>query len=119
VPHLTLEYSANLAEPADLKGVLVELNRLIADVGGIQIENLKSRAVRRDVYAVGAGGGEGGFVHLEIAIFGGRSAMTREKIGRGSLAVLERHFTAVKGGSALQITIEVRDMDREGYFKRA
>jgi 5-carboxymethyl-2-hydroxymuconate isomerase len=119
VPHLILEYTANLPQPGDLTGLLVELHHLIAAVGGIQIENLKSRAIRRDLFAIGAGGSNEGFVHLEIAMFGGRPAATKEEIGRGSLAILDRYFSPSKQGMALQITVEIRDMDREAYFKSA
>jgi 5-carboxymethyl-2-hydroxymuconate isomerase len=117
VPHLTLEYSANLAQPLDLAGLLVELNQLVADVARIQLENFKSRAIRRDVFAVGAGMTDSGFVHLEIAIFGGRSPAIKEEIGRRSVAMLERHFSANAQGMALQITVEIRDMSQEAYFK--
>jgi 5-carboxymethyl-2-hydroxymuconate isomerase len=117
VPHLTLEYSANLPRPADLPGILVELEHLIADVGAIRLENFKSRAIRREVFAVGAGEGDRGFVHLEIAMFGGRTPEIKAEIGKGCLAVLGRRFPAFEGGPAVEITAEIREIDREGYFK--
>jgi 5-carboxymethyl-2-hydroxymuconate isomerase len=114
VPHLTLEYTANLTPAADLARLLLELHRAIAGAAGIQLENFKSRAIRRDLYAVGPGESDEGFVHLEIAVFGGRPPETRDEVGRTSLAILVCHF-----GSAVQITVEIREMDRAAYFKNS
>ena len=112
MPHLTLEYTANLTPAADPAGLLLELHQAIAGAAGIQIENFKSRAIRRDLYAVGAGLSDEAFVHLEIAVFGGRPPETRDEVGRTSLAILVRHF-----GPVVQITVEIREMDRAAYFK--
>lgn len=117
MPHLTLEYTPNLAQTADMAGLLVELNQLVADVAGIALENFKSRAIRRDVFAVGAGTCDSGFVHLEIAVFGGRPSAIKDEMGRKSVALLERRFSASGQGVAPQITVEIRDMNREAYFK--
>jgi 5-carboxymethyl-2-hydroxymuconate isomerase len=117
VPHLTLEFTANLAEPVSLAGLLHELHGLITDAAGVQSKNLKSRAIRRDIFAIGQGERDEGFVHLEIALFCGRPPAIKEQIGRQSLALLERRFAPREDGPAVQITVEIRDIDRAGYFK--
>lgn len=119
MPHLTLEFTANLTPPVDLAGLLHELHRSIADIAGIQIENFKSRAIRRDLYAVGARPDDEAFVHLEIAVFSGRPPAIRDEIGRTCLAILARHFAPPQGGPPAQITIEIREMDRASYFKNS
>lgn len=117
MPHLTLEYTANLAQSVDLVGILHELHRLMTDAAGVRIENLKSRAIRRDVFVIGEGEHEEGFVHLEIALLSGRPAAIKEQIGRQSLTILERHFAPQENASSVQITVEIRDIDRASYFK--
>jgi 5-carboxymethyl-2-hydroxymuconate isomerase len=119
MPHLTLEYTASLAQAAELAGVLGELNHLIADIANIQIGNFKSRAIQREVFVVGAEESDEGFVHLEIAILSGRTPAIKEEIGCGCLAILERRFCPRERGPAIQITVEIREIDREGYFKSA
>ena len=117
MPHLTLEYSDNLTEPDDLVGVLAELQRQIAGSAGIDLANFKSRALRRDCTLVGTGEQGEGFVHLEIALFGGRPAEVKDAIGRASLDTLARSFAGHGTGPPVQITVEVREFDRANYFK--
>ena len=117
MPHLTLEYTANAVGPADPTSVLQELNQAIAKTTGIGIEKFKSRAMKRESYVVGAGDSDEGFVHLEVAIFGGRSQVIRDEIGRRSVAILKKHY-GQSMGAGIQFTAEIRDVDRRAYFKR-
>ncbi|MEM7294147.1 MAG: hypothetical protein AAF420_12240 [Pseudomonadota bacterium] len=42
MPHLTLEYSANIAPPSDLKPVFLSLHKVLNEIGGISLGNCKS-----------------------------------------------------------------------------
>lgn len=115
MPHLTLEYTDNLQPLAGFVELFGHLHRVLAEVSGIRLDNCKSRAVRREVYFVGAGGARQAFAHLTIRFLAGRSAEVKEQIGRQSLAVLQERLASTD--LEVQITVEIQEIDRAAYFK--
>jgi 5-carboxymethyl-2-hydroxymuconate isomerase len=119
MPHLTLEYTANLDEWAADPGLLVDLHRLLAAVG-VKIENCKSRWRMVEEWVVADGEGPAAFVHLDIRFLEGRSPQVKQAIGNGALDLLCDHFArGVEGlrGLDFQITVEIQDIQRAAYFK--
>ena len=117
MPHLTLEYTGNVSgvvRPAEL---LPELHQVLAQEAGIAIGNCKSRAIRRDDFCVGQGEDRRAFVHLEIRVLEGRSPEVKKALSEHSLAVLEDHLASASSELDLQLTVEIVDMQRAGYFK--
>lgn len=117
MPQITLEQSGNIDPAPDHGALFRELHGLLAETAGVRASDCKSRLMVHERFLVGDGEAEGAFVHLSIGLFAGRPAAVKEAIGRGALALLARHYAAARGGRALQITVELRDLARESYFK--
>jgi 5-carboxymethyl-2-hydroxymuconate isomerase len=118
MPHVTLEYTSNL--PAAVAGteLLGRLHLVLAGVGGIDIGNCKGRAVRLDTFLVGDDAGDPGvaaYVHLDVRILEGRPGEVKAELGRRLLDTLRDAYDAAHRGT--QITVEIRDMARDLYFK--
>ncbi len=117
MPQITLEYTSNITQAIDFNQLFSELHRILSDIGGVRIENCKSRAVRRDNYLVGDGAISGAFVHVELSLVKGRSAEWIDRIGSLTLEKLEAAYDDSKNSLDLQITLHFSDLDRERYFK--
>ena len=120
MPHLTLEYTANLEEKAPSPELLVGIHRILKSVGKIKIENCKSRWRMVEEWVTGDGEGESAFVHLDIRFLEGRTPEVKHSIGEGTVELLHDHFHhAVERFHALelQITVEIQDIRRAAYFK--
>ncbi len=117
MPHVTLEYTDNIDQTIEFHDLFAELHQVLASTAGINVNNCKSRAIRLHTYHIGEGQTENAFVHLEIRLLQGRPAELKREIGQRGLQVLERHFGPSLGEHNLQITLEVRDMQRQAYFK--
>lgn len=115
MPHLTLQYTANLSASLASKNLLLQCHQILATTGGIKMNNCKSRAIAFDAYLIGAGETESSFVHLDVAFLEGRSWELKRKIGEQLLQVLLDVYTSVD--PSIQITVEVRDIQRKSYFK--
>jgi 5-carboxymethyl-2-hydroxymuconate isomerase len=115
MPHLTLEYTDNLKPATSFGELFSHLHRIVADVGGIPLNNCKSRAIRLEEYFAGEGGARQAFAHLTIRFMAGRSVEVKEEIGRQSLAALRHFFPPVE--LALQVTLEIQEIERSTYFK--
>ncbi len=117
MPHLMLEHTDNLVPAAPLEGVLARMHSVLGEVGGIRIGNCKSRSRVVRGYLVGDGARPAAFVHLEVRLLEGRSLETRRAIGERLLEILRDAFRAPHDVEDLQITVEIRDLEKELYFK--
>ena len=117
MPQLVLEHSSNITQKVDSSVLLGKIARIISAAGEIPVEHFKSRLIRRDEYLVGEGSEEDAFVHLEAGIFSGRSLDIKRQIGEDCIEYLKDYFSPSSGELSLQITVEIREMDKEAYFK--
>ena len=117
MPQLILEYSSNITQKIENAVLLGEIASVISAAGEIPVEHFKSRLIRRDEYLVGKGGGKDAFVHLEAGIFSGRTLEVKRRIGEDCIEYLEEYFSPSAGELSLQITVEIRDMEKDAYFK--
>lgn len=117
MPHLVLEYSANVDCPADLPLLFGQLHDVLAEAGGIRRDNCKSRARPADPFLVGSGSESDAFVHLDIRFLEGRSPEVKQAIGQQSLDLLLTWFRHSADRFRLQITVEIQEIRRSSYFK--
>jgi 5-carboxymethyl-2-hydroxymuconate isomerase len=117
MPHLTLEYTAGLRPDIEFEGLFARLHDVLSDVAGIKKGNCKSRAIKLDRYLVGDGTSGEGFVHLDARFLEGRPLELKEEIGLRLLAALKQSYESRVEEGDLQITVEIRDIERATYFK--
>jgi 5-carboxymethyl-2-hydroxymuconate isomerase len=119
MPHLTLEYTGNIDQEIRVAEVFPRLHQVLEQVADVDPANCKSRAIRLDCYWIGLGDEGNAFVHLTIRLLAGRSAAVKRELGGRSLRILEEYFAPSAAALALQLTVEVVNMERQGYFKAA
>jgi 5-carboxymethyl-2-hydroxymuconate isomerase len=117
MPHLRLEYTDNIGAAIQLTDLFAQLHDAISETAGIAIESCKSRAYRPEDYWIGRGEPDNAFVHLEVQVLEGKTLELKQALGRQCLSLLRSHFGAAPPELDLQITIEIRDMPPEVYFK--
>jgi 5-carboxymethyl-2-hydroxymuconate isomerase len=117
MPHLTLEYTNNVGSEIDFHEIFTAFHGILVDVGSIDIGNCKSRAILLDDYLIGAGSPKGAFVHLEVRLLEGRSVDVKREMGSRFLELLGEYFATPLAKSELQITVQIMEMQKDGYFK--
>ena len=117
MPHLVLECSANVPDEPDLQRILGRLHETLTTAGPFDLANVKSRAVRHDLFRVKDGSPGGAFVHLEVGILAGREASVLRRTGEALLAVLRESFPRAAEGGRCDFTVELREMRPDLYFK--
>lgn len=115
MPHLTLDYTENLAS-LDLDRTLLALNETLVASGHFPEQDIKSRACRLDTWRIGTAPADRAFVHVKLAILSGRSPEIKSAL---SAVLLETLRAAVRGTGQheLQLCVEVIDIDRASYAK--
>ena len=115
MPHVTLEYTANLSA-LDVAHTLAAVNQALVDSGEFGEPDIKSRALRLDQFQVGVLPVARGFVHLEIALLSGRSTAQRKALADAALAALLATVAPVTGVE-LQFSVETVELHRDSYAK--
>ncbi|MDO5639759.1 MAG: 5-carboxymethyl-2-hydroxymuconate Delta-isomerase [Neisseria sp.] len=111
MPHLLMEYTDNLyVEP---KAALRALNRVLIASGEFEPDHIKSRALCHHDYCVGDGEADA-FVHLTLSLLSGRTMAVRAALAENLVAALT---PLLQAGVRLQITADVRELERECYGK--
>ncbi len=109
MPHLSLEYSANLT--ADFPRVLARLHEALVSTGAVNMKGLKSRAIRHTDYRVADGHAGYAFVHLNILLRQGRPLETRQEVARRAMAVLEEAFGHHFDTGYISLSVDIKEMD--------
>ena len=118
MPHLHLEYTANLTQ-LDTDKALLRLNHALVGSGQFGAEfDIKSRALKVEHYRVGTGINERGFVAVRLALLSGRSPQVKQQLSQSLLAVLH-DLGPWPEGVQVQLSVELRDMERDSYSKEA
>jgi 5-carboxymethyl-2-hydroxymuconate isomerase len=118
MPHLHMEYTANLPGlNADL--ALIRLNNTLVGSGQFAAEfDIKSRAVKVETFKVGTALAERAFVHLKLALLSGRSPQIKKQLSESLLAVVQ-DLCEWPTDVEVQVCVEILDIDRESYTKTA
>jgi 5-carboxymethyl-2-hydroxymuconate isomerase len=118
MPHLHLEYTANLTDlNADV--ALMRLNNTLVGSGQFGAEfDIKSRAIKVETFKVGTALAERGFVHVKLALLSGRSPQIKQQLSASLLAVV-KDLCEWPAGVEVQLCVEILDIDRESYAKAA
>lgn len=116
MPHLTLEYSANVTG-FDAAGTLLALNTALVASRHFDALDIKSRARALDTFLVGTEPAGHGFVHVTLALLSGRDAATKRALSDALLSALKR-CCADERRLRLQLCAEIVEIDRASYAKR-
>lgn len=118
MPHVIVEYSANLEPAMDIRDLLRNLHEAALATGLFDVDGIRSRAVRRDIFRVADGNPANGFVHVTARIGQGRPADARENLGKSLLATTERALAGILSAEPVSLAVEVQEIDRSMTFRR-
>ena len=117
MPHVIVEYSANLEPDLCPTRLVQALHRTALDTGVFPIGGLRTRAERRDVFVVADGNPDNAFVAVLARIGEGREPSTRLAVARALMATLEAETAAAFASRGLGLTVEVQEIDGTASLK--
>lgn len=111
MPHITIEYSANLAEHHDIDALLQVVHAAAIEHGLPPADGLRTRGERRDHYVIADGSDDLAFVAIAIRIGPGRDAATKTSFIETLLNAAEAHIASQQGPLAIAWSIELNEID--------
>lgn len=117
MPHLTVEYSANLEPRMDVMGLLHVVHQAALATGIAEIGGLRTRAERRNHYVIADGDPANAYVAIRARIGAGRDAATRKRFGETIFAAVKDYLDTIFHITPLAISLEVAEIDPVGSLK--
>jgi 5-carboxymethyl-2-hydroxymuconate isomerase len=117
VPHLIVEYSANLEGDLDMRLVIDALHAAALDSGVFPIGGVRVRAARRDLYKIADGHPDNGFIHVQARIGAGRAPEVRQKAAELIFERLKSVTADVFARQPLGLSLEIVEIDPVGSLK--
>ena len=108
MPHLTLEYTANLE--FEIQPLLARLHEELVATGAVNLKGIKSRAVRHEEYRIADGDPGYAFVHVGLLIREGRPVEVKQEATRRVLEVLKSVFGERLESGFLSLSVDLQEM---------
>ncbi|WP_087004348.1 5-carboxymethyl-2-hydroxymuconate Delta-isomerase [Rhizobium sullae] len=118
MPHLTVEYSANLEGRADLDTLCGTLLETVLETGLFEVGAVRVRALKADHYAIADRLPENGFIDLNFRIGKGRSAQEKKRTGEALFAAASAALAPLFETPHFALSLEIREIDAELSWKK-
>ena len=118
MPHLIVEYSANLENDVDIGALLGALHAAAIKTGVFPLGGCRTRAARRDHYVISNDAPENAFVHVIARVGAGRSVETRQKAGNQIFETLTDQLSGVYERRPIGISFEIVEIDPGCTWKK-
>ncbi len=118
MPHLTVEYSANLAAHSDLDQLCRTLHGAMTDSGLFELGAIRVRTLRANHYAIADLLPQNAFAHLVLRIGAGRSRPECRRAGEMIFAAATAHFEPLFEAPHFALTLEMVEIDAELSWKK-
>ncbi|HEX8256390.1 MAG TPA: hypothetical protein VF589_02045 [Allosphingosinicella sp.] len=117
MPQISIEYSANIAATFDARRFTGEAHKLLVAMVETELASCKTRLIELRDVVIGDGSDANAMVHVDLRILSGRTPAQKRQLGEAVMAALAA-AVARPEGLDLQLTVEVRDLDRDHYHKQ-
>lgn len=117
MPHIVVEYSANLEAHVSIRRLVDALHGGALATGVFPVGGLRTRAERRDVYAIADGDPDHVFVAVVARIGHGRDAPTKGRVAAALMRILETETADLFRSRGLGLTVEVQEIDPTASMK--
>ena len=118
MPHLIVEYSANIEDQIALDALLDKLHTCALGTGVFPLGGLRVRAHRADAYRIADKAPENGFVHVTALIGHGRPLDVQQRAAEQLFAELTKHLEALYAQRPLAISLNVQEFHPVLNFKK-
>lgn len=113
MPHIIIEYSANLEDGLDMAAFCEHLRKTAAGIDAFPTPGIRVRAFKADYYAIADANPEHAFLDISLRLRGGRSDAVKKASTEEMFAAITSYLTPILESRSLAISFEMRDIDPE------
>ena len=109
MPHLIIEYSANVADVVDVDGLVDVLHEAALESGTAPLDALRTRAVAREHYAIADRDPSNMFIAVTARLGAGRSDAEQERFVQLLLDALDQYLGERQ--ASMMLSVEYQEID--------
>jgi 5-carboxymethyl-2-hydroxymuconate isomerase len=118
VPHLSIEYSANLDARIDIAELCAVASEAILKTGLFELGAVRVRALRAEAYAIADRLPENSFVDMSLRIGVGRSVQDKKAAGEAIFAAVTEQLASALETRHFALSLEIREIDPALSWKK-
>lgn len=119
MPHITVEYTSNIKEEANINDLLLKINTtLIAEGDTFPIGGIRSRAIELHDYVVADGTEDDAFVHVTVKIGPGRPDEIKKSACEKLFAIMEKHFSTIFTQRYFALSLELYEFSPGTMYRK-
>lgn len=111
MPHLAIQYSANLETQTDLQALCDTLSDVMIETGLFPKGGIRVRAMACSSYAIADNHAQNGFADMVLRMGAGRSLQDRQRAGEAILAAAKTHFQGLLDQPHFALSLEIIEID--------
>lgn len=119
MPHLIIEYSANLEADIAFEELVRAMHETAAGIDALPPGGIRTRAARRDNYRVADGHPANGFINLTLRMAEGRPPAIRRIIGETLFGRLRSFTRQAYEKRPLSLSFEIQEIDPATRWKQS
>jgi 5-carboxymethyl-2-hydroxymuconate isomerase len=118
MPHLNIEYSANLVEALDIQALVDRIHETALETGIFPLGGVRTRAEARTHYRIANGNPDAGYIHMIVRIGSGRDAETRRSAGEKIFGALCDFTDEVYRSRPLALSFELHEIPPDMAWRK-
>ncbi len=118
MPHISIEYSANLDERVDMGAVCEVVRKAAVETGIFPVGGIRVRAIRCEHYAIADGRKDHGFLAMLLRLGEGRDLATRKTAGGHIFRALSSYLDPLFASGRFALSFDMQVNDKETSWKR-
>jgi 5-carboxymethyl-2-hydroxymuconate isomerase len=118
MPHLTIEYSANLAEDVDIAAFCAGMRDAMLATGIFPLGGIRVRAFPCHTYVIADGDPAFAYLHMICRIGAGRDPETRLAAAEAIYSAAEGHLRARIGDRPLALSLDLDELHPRTSLRR-
>lgn len=113
MPHITLDYSPNMENRADIAGLCSHLRQAAAATGVFPLAGIRVRAFAASHASIADGDPQHGYIDISIRLRAGRDLDTRKRAAQAVFQAAQSFLEPALQEHSIALSLEMRDIDPE------
>lgn len=111
MPHIIIEYSANLESEIDMSAFCEHVRKAAVGIDMLPMPGIRVRALRTEHYAIADGNPQHAFVDISIRLRAGREPDAKTQAVNALFLAAKSFLSSVMACRSLALSMEMRDID--------
>lgn len=111
MPHIIIDYSANLDTVIDIGALCEHLRQTATGIAAFPLPGIRVRAVAARHYAIADGNPKHGYIDISIRLRGGRAHDVKQDASQRIFDAAHDFIAPVMARQPIALSLEMRDID--------